>query len=578
MPMKARRLAFGSLLLLSSLSMTITRESEACGGLYVEPKQEVIAAKIPWLRDERALVMVDSSTKTEHLVREIRFDKSNPRYELVVPVPARPTVERLAKSPFDALENDFFVGPSDEAGTAASSSNGETIAMTADGALAARRFGPLAAYVLPPMRASEADRWLDAHGFSPDSSRLDWMQRYGKLGFHYVVFRYEPTPGDTWGGGNASETVKITFEAKTPYLPYREPMADGQLRRLTVWTISERTMVPVASMGDGTLNRPLRSVGTEFAPYEKLKSKMGELANLLPKHEGAFVSKLRDHKLVRGSYGDVLFVPEAPLFHVIGDGDALLDDQSWIDDQAIPLAILDPRDRDLVSSPERRTSGIDRITRARFAGGAFLAAGLLLGLATIGSKRRRRLFARTLPPFAILGAMSLLSCRREPEVSKAEEARTASTRMHLRLLDGDLSAATLTEDPGVPPQVTQLVYSPIKRSGLRMNDLGAVVGANLAPEVVRRIVRANFPRLRACYQAGLKREPDLYGTITTRFVIGTTGEVEIAAIAELDGEKRLIDPKVDACVLGVFRTISFPEPSKGTVNVVYPIRFENTDA
>jgi hypothetical protein len=89
--------------------------------------------------------------------------------------------------------------------------------------------------------------------------------------------------------------------------------------------------------------------------------------------------------------------------------------------------------------------------------------------------------------------------------------------------------------------------------------------------IVQRIVRANFPRLRACYEAGLRRDPGLHGTVSTRFVIDTTGAVESASRAG----GNMSDGGVASCVVGVFATMSFPEPDGGKALVVYPVSFEN---
>jgi hypothetical protein len=95
----------------------------------------------------------------------------------------------------------------------------------------------------------------------------------------------------------------------------------------------------------------------------------------------------------------------------------------------------------------------------------------------------------------------------------------------------------------------------------------------LPPEVVKRIVRANFPRFRACYQKGLMFDPALAGTVTTKFVIDPTGAVESPA----NEGGTLASPQVKACVLGVYRTLSFPEPEKGKVTVSYSIEFAPPD-
>jgi hypothetical protein len=45
----------------------------------------------------------------------------------------------------------------------------------------------------------------------------------------------------------------------------------------------------------------------------------------------------------------------------------------------------------------------------------------------------------------------------------------------------------------------------------------ARVSGRLAPEVIQRIVRANFGQARACYEDGLRRDPNLRGMVRVRY-------------------------------------------------------------
>jgi hypothetical protein len=124
----------------------------------------------------------------------------------------------------------------------------------------------------------------------------------------------------------------------------------------------------------------------------------------------------------------------------------------------------------------------------------------------------------------------------------------------------DLAAAGTTtfrvafEKPVLPPRT-------------KMIESGVTIAGPLPPEVVKRIIRANFPRIRACYEAGLRRDPALTGKVTIDFVIDSTGAMNKVAI----GESTLPDEAAKTCIAGVFRTLSFPEPEGGIVKVKYPI-------
>jgi hypothetical protein len=94
------------------------------------------------------------------------------------------------------------------------------------------------------------------------------------------------------------------------------------------------------------------------------------------------------------------------------------------------------------------------------------------------------------------------------------------------------------------------------------------VSGGLAPEVVQRVVRRQFSRIRYCYEKGLTNNPTLAGKITTSFTISATGATEgIATNSDLN------DKEVVSCVSQTFASLSFPKPESGVVKVTFPISF-----
>jgi tetratricopeptide (TPR) repeat protein len=97
------------------------------------------------------------------------------------------------------------------------------------------------------------------------------------------------------------------------------------------------------------------------------------------------------------------------------------------------------------------------------------------------------------------------------------------------------------------------------------------VSGRIAPEVISRVVRQRFGAMRACYEAGLARNPALAGRVAIRFVIDRTGSV---SAANLEGSS-LVDAQVNACIVREFRGLSFPTPEGGVITVTYPLVFSN---
>ncbi len=90
-------------------------------------------------------------------------------------------------------------------------------------------------------------------------------------------------------------------------------------------------------------------------------------------------------------------------------------------------------------------------------------------------------------------------------------------------------------------------------------------------DLIRRYIRRKLPMIKYHYERALLVNPDLGGTITVTFVIGSNGAVLEAHAAGL-GDTALL-----AHVEEVFRSIAFPKPagSIGAVRVVYPIHLHS---
>ncbi len=95
------------------------------------------------------------------------------------------------------------------------------------------------------------------------------------------------------------------------------------------------------------------------------------------------------------------------------------------------------------------------------------------------------------------------------------------------------------------------------------------VSGRIPPEVIQRIVRPQFGRLRACYTAAVGPSSTLSGRVVIRFTILRDGTVGTA----VDQGSTLESAAVIRCVAGVFLTLTFPAPERGVVTVTYPIQF-----
>ena len=111
--------------------------------------------------------------------------------------------------------------------------------------------------------------------------------------------------------------------------------------------------------------------------------------------------------------------------------------------------------------------------------------------------------------------------------------------------------------------------TPITKTGLTMQQGSVTVNGRLPFEVVQRVVRSQWSKLRACYESALEKHATLAGTVSVKFEIDSTGAVVRAGDAGSD----LPDSTVVQCVVKEVAGLSFPPPEGGVVSVVFPIRF-----
>lgn len=96
-----------------------------------------------------------------------------------------------------------------------------------------------------------------------------------------------------------------------------------------------------------------------------------------------------------------------------------------------------------------------------------------------------------------------------------------------------------------------------------------IVG-RLPPEEIQKVVRADFGKLKTCYEQALATDPKLAGKLSVKFVIKTDGLPDKVEKAE---GTTITDEKMVQCALDVFKALKFPTPEGGIVTVVYPVEF-----
>ena len=96
------------------------------------------------------------------------------------------------------------------------------------------------------------------------------------------------------------------------------------------------------------------------------------------------------------------------------------------------------------------------------------------------------------------------------------------------------------------------------------------VDGSLDPSIIAKEIRGRLGAIKACYESGLKRNPNIGGKLVLRFEISSVGKVTKADY-EQDTMK---DDDVNSCIKGKVLSWRFPAPAGGSVQFSYPFVFQ----
>lgn len=161
-----------------------------------------------------------------------------------------------------------------------------------------------------------------------------------------------------------------------------------------------------------------------------------------------------------------------------------------------------------------------------------------------------------------VGAMASAACGREAEPHSGPIADDQLTRCFAS-----------ADEPDGPSKCERTYFGTDWRKHRPASAPDAAPSGDLDPRLVQASIEAREPRFRACYRAGVARDPNLHGEVKVRFVIAETGRT----IRVEDAGSRLKDARVLSCIRGEFAAIRFPPPEGGFVTVVWPMLFAPGD-
>src|SRR5579859_2239790 len=96
------------------------------------------------------------------------------------------------------------------------------------------------------------------------------------------------------------------------------------------------------------------------------------------------------------------------------------------------------------------------------------------------------------------------------------------------------------------------------------------VDGSLDPSVIAREIRGRLGAVKACYESGLKRNPNIGGKLVLRFEVSSIGKVTSTDI----DQDSMHDDEVASCIKSRVMTWRFPAPAGGSVQFSYPFIFQ----
>lgn len=216
--------------------LLLTVRAQACIIFFMEGGEVSIT-------NEDVIILWDPATKTEHFIREARFESSTDDFGFVVPTPGKPDVEEADPAAFQRVRK--FVSDSTSGGPRNKySSFGIPDSVAPVEVLEEKRVAGMDIAVL---RANDSDAlvgWLTDHNYKPRESLVPWAYRYVEQDYVFTAFKYSrDNPNTTAVNARA---VRMTFKTETPFYPYREPSdaAAPEHRQLKVFFFSPSPKTP----------------------------------------------------------------------------------------------------------------------------------------------------------------------------------------------------------------------------------------------------------------------------------------------------------------------------------------------
>ncbi len=214
-------LAWGSILLSVSLGY-------ACCTAYGDSPIQLAA--------EKAIIVWDASSKTEHFIRQADFQGAAKEFGFIVPTPSQPDVVKVSDEVFDRLAS-MEPAPSGGMGCAAEDAATGAASLDSVEVLDVIDLGDYTATILKATNGQAMLDWLRKNAFKTRPAMTDWLDHYAKKNWVFTALKYKGAKDKEI----RTKTIRISFNTDKPHYPYKMPAdtwPQGHARPLHLFVIT----------------------------------------------------------------------------------------------------------------------------------------------------------------------------------------------------------------------------------------------------------------------------------------------------------------------------------------------------
>ena len=190
--------------------------------------------------DQTVIILWDSATKTEHLIRKASFKSDADEFGFLVPTPTQPELAESGSEAFPFLfkltepETIYQSWPSG-LGCACSKDDPQAATSGPRGGvevLTEQEVAGFHAVVLAADSSEALVNWLKEKGFAFSPEVSAWAKPYVAAGWKFTALKVSKRQADQADKNVVASSLRISFRTDRPLFPYREPDCSTSVRAL----------------------------------------------------------------------------------------------------------------------------------------------------------------------------------------------------------------------------------------------------------------------------------------------------------------------------------------------------------